>query len=90
MQQQMHRKTVPKGMASDLERRLSPNLLNQPVDIGTDRLARDRKDPFVLSKLPHPQVALDPGLEVPMRIGMKRLLGRPAPCLSVLRTTPKS
>lgn len=66
MQKQVHRKAVPKGMAPDLERRLSPNLVDQPIDIGADRLARDRKNPFVLPKLPHPQVALDPGLEVPV------------------------
>lgn len=63
----MHRKTVPKGMAPNLERRLSPHLLDQPVDVGADRLARDRKDPLVLPKLPHPQIALDPGLEVPIQ-----------------------
>lgn len=60
----MHCEAVPKGMTPDLERRLSPHLLNQPVDIGTDRLARNRKDPLVLPKLPHPQVALDPRLKV--------------------------
>lgn len=62
----MHRKAVPERMAPNLERRLSPHLLNQPVDIGTDRLACDRKDPLVLPKLSHLQVALDPGLEVPV------------------------
>jgi hypothetical protein len=66
VQEQVNRKAVPTGMAPNLERRLSPNLLDQPVNIGTDRLARDRKDPLVLPKLPHPQVALDPGLEVPV------------------------
>lgn len=43
-----------------------PNLVDQPIDVGADRLARDRKDLLVLPKLPHPQVALDPGLEVPV------------------------
>ena len=60
----MHRKAVPKGMAADLERRLSPHLRDQPVDVGADRLARDWKDPLVLPKLPHPQVAVDPGVKV--------------------------
>lgn len=64
VQKQMHRKAVPKGMASDLERRLSPHLVNQSVDVGTDRLARDRKYSLVLPKLSHPQVALNPGLKV--------------------------
>ena len=41
-----------------------PNRPDQPVDIGTDRLARDRKDPLVLPKLSHPQLALNPGLKV--------------------------
>ena len=66
VQQKVHRKAVPKGVASDLERRLSPHLIDQPIDVRTDRLARDRKDPLVLPKLPHPQIALDPGLEVPI------------------------
>ena len=62
---------MPKGVAPDLERRLSPHLLNQTIDVGADCLARDRKDPLVLPKLPHPQIALDPGLEVPIQDGNK-------------------
>ena len=56
----MHCEAVPKGMAPNLEGRLSPHLIDQPIDVGTDRLARDRKDPLILPKLPQPQVALDP------------------------------
>lgn len=67
VQQQVHRKAVPKSVTADLERWLSPNLIDQPIDVRTDRLARDRKDPLVLPKLPHPQVALDPGLKVSIR-----------------------
>lgn len=66
MQKQVHRKAVSESVAPDLERRLSPHLIDQPIDVGTDRLARDRKYPLVLPKLPHPKVALDPGLEVPV------------------------
>src|SRR5690554_1753632 len=66
VQKQMHCEAMPEGMAPDLERRLSPHLVDQPIDVRTDRLTGDRKDPLVLPKLPHPQVALDPGLEVPV------------------------
>lgn len=67
VQEQMYRKAVPKGLTPNLERCLSPNLFNQPVDVRTHHLARDRKDSLVLPKLPHPQVALDPGLKVPIQ-----------------------
>lgn len=71
----MHRKAVPKGVAPDLERRLLPHLLDQPVNVGADRLAGDRKDPLVLPKLPQPQVALDPGLKVSIQ-DRDKALGR--------------
>ena len=97
MQQQVHRKAVPKSMASDLERRFSPNLLDQPVDVGADRLPRDRKDPLVLPKLAHPQVALDPGLEVPVedrdealgRALQAAFAGSPCPLLERLEDDPE-
>lgn len=97
VQQQMHREAVPKGMAPDLERRLSPHLVDQPIDVGTDRLARDRKDPLVLPKLPHPQVALDPGLKVSIQ-NRNKALGRalqaafarpPGPSLDRLEDHPE-
>ena len=56
VQEQVHRKTMPKGMTPNLERCLSPNLLDQPVNVRTDRLTCDRKDPLVLPKLPHIEV----------------------------------
>ena len=51
--------------------------MDQPIDVRTDTLACDQKDPLVLPKLPHPQVALDPGLKVPIQnrnIPLKRAL----------------
>jgi hypothetical protein len=75
VQKQVHRKAVPNGMASDLERRLSPNLLEKPINVGAYRLARDWKDPLVLPKLPHPQVALDPGIKVSIQ-NRNKALGR--------------
>lgn len=76
MQQQVHSKAVPKGMAPDLERRFYPTPLDQPINAGANRLARDRKDPLVLPELPQPQVALDPGLKVPI-MNRDKPLGEP-------------
>ena len=67
VQQQMHRETVSEGMAADLERWLSPHLLSQPINVGTDRLACDGKYALVFSELTHPQVTLDPSLEGPVQ-----------------------
>lgn len=99
VQQQVHRKAVPKGVTGNFERRLSPpHLLDQPINVGADRLARDRKDPLVLPKLPHPQVALDPGLKVSIqnrdeafgRALQAAFAGPPCPLLERLEDHPKS
>ena len=98
VQQQVHRKAVPKCVTANFERRLSPHLLDQPIDVGgADRLARDRKDPLVLPKLAHPQVALDPGLKVSIQ-NRDEALGRalqaafarpPCPLLERLKDDPE-
>jgi hypothetical protein len=66
MQEQTPGKAVPKGVAANLERRPSPHVFDLPIDVRADCLAGNRKYPFVLPKLPHPVVALDPSLEVPV------------------------
>ncbi len=62
----MHRKAIPEGIAPFLEGGRSRYLLEQTIDVGTDRLTSGLKDPLALPKLPHPQVKLDPGLYVPI------------------------
>jgi hypothetical protein len=67
VQREMHCKTVPKDVTTNLERWFSLNLLNQPVGIRTDRSASDWKESLVLPKLSNPQVAPDLVLEVAIK-----------------------
>ena len=67
VQREMHCKTVPKDVTTNLERWFSPNLAHQPIDVRADGLADDRVNPLVLPKLPHPQIMLEPNLDVAIK-----------------------
>ena len=62
VQQQVNGKAVPEGVTGDIDRR-APYPLHELMDVPVHGLARHRKNPLVLAKMPRVQVALDAVLQ---------------------------